>query len=406
MLARKASNLLDDFLKKGRSLNVSSNAGMKETMNFKNKRKIETPSQNKAIRKQKVHESTNKAYDEYAQLKESRQGSRKREPKTKRQRRIKTLKRQNNKRLEAERNSQAPQGFDRGASQKAQNDYFNLKDSRARNKAHNDYMDLKDARSSNQARTPKTQRQKDIKRLSRKNRKAREARIEKENQFDGQSANRSQKDYQNIRKERQARQAETPLTERQQRINELKGNNAERRQMEADHVQRQTDKAHGQVNRYKEQIQASRAETAETKRLAGGGARYGTGLNKEVQTTMYGEDMGRRFKANGGWSGVGRGAVQGAAMGGLAGGTVESMQGGDFWDGAKSGAMMGATGMAGLRGAKQATGAKTFFRGPNNIANTYSRQTEQYGVGVKALMMNNEMATKAKSVMNWRKKDQ
>jgi len=385
MLARKATNMLEDFLSKGRTLNVSSRQGMKDTMKFGNKSKIETPSQNKINRKQRIHNSTNKAYDEYAQLREARQGSRKRQPKTERQRRIKTLKRQNNKRRQGEEAQRT--GYNREASQKAQNDYFDLKEGRAANKE----------------RVPKTQRQKDIKRLSRKNRKAREARIEKENQFDGQAANRSQKDYQNLRKEREARQAETPLTPRQQRINDLKQGNNNRRQREQNIRDIEQQEREAQVNRYKDQINKSRAETAETARLAAGGGRYGTGLDEATQASMYGEDMGRRFKANGGWGGVGRGAVQGAAIGGLAGGTVESMQGGDFWDGAKSGAMMGATGMAGLRAAKQATGAEKFFRGPNNIASTYSRQTEQYGVGVKALMLNSEMAGKAKSVMNWRK---
>jgi len=173
----------------------------------------------------------------------------------------------------------------------------------------------------------------------------------------------------------------------------------EQKRIDAANAEAERLKPINQVQRYKDQINASRMET----HIRGGGARSGAGMSEEKQLGMMKEDIGTRFKGNGGWGGVGRGAVQGAAIGGLAGGTVESMQGGDFWDGAKSGAMMGATGMAGLRAAKQATGAKTMFRGENNIMNTYNRQTEQYGVGVKALMMNNRMANKAKDVMNWKK---
>lgn len=206
-----------------------------------------------------------------------------------------------------------------------------------------------------------------------------------------QSANQARENYFNRLDEKKQKKKDRRQENRQQR--------KEQKRIDAANAELERQKPINQVQRYKDQINASRMET----HIRGGGARSGAGMSEEKQLGMMKEDAKARFRGNGGWGGVGRGAVQGAAIGGLAGGTVESMQGGDFWDGAKSGAMMGATGMAGLRAAKQATGAKTMFRGENSIMNTYNRQTEQYGVGVKALMMNNRMANKAKDVMNWKK---
>lgn len=211
--------------------------------------------------------------------------------------------------------------------------------------------------------------------------------------------------YENFSQQRQ-QSADQARTNYFNRLDEKKTNKQNRRREARQTKQEEKRSNLERVQGYKDQIAKSRAETAHREHVKVGNGRSGAGMTEDAQLSMMKEDMGIRFKANGGLGGVGRGAVQGAAMGGVVGGSIESMQGGDFWDGAKSGAMMGATGMAGLRAAKQATGAQSYFRGNNNIMGTYNRQTEQYGVGVKALMMNNEMASKAKSVMNWRKRDQ
>lgn len=364
------------------------------------------------------------------------------------------------------RAAQGRKGFDRDAANKAQNDYFNLREARsasqapvgrtvrqqriqtksadsqqrvrsrgvdreASQKAQNEYFDLKEARANNQRGGGKTRRQQIIQEKSQASQARHAERMEQANDPRVQQSafNRLPEGYATASPKAQTAQynrgkSNNPVDQRREtsdayerfhqertqsadqarenyfnRLDEKKANKQQRRrdarQAKKDEQQGYRDRVQG----YKDQINASREET----RIRGGGARSGAGMTEEQQLSMMKEDIGTRFRGNGGWGGVGRGAVQGAAIGGLAGGTVESMQGGDFWDGAKSGAMMGATGMAGLRAAKQATGAKTLFRGENSIMNTYNRQTEQYGVGVKALMMNNRMANKAKDVMNWKK---
>lgn len=50
-------------------------------------------------------------------------------------------------------------------------------------------------------------------------------------------------------------------------------------------------------------------------------------------------------------------AIRGAAWGGVGGGTIESMQGGNFFDGAKQGAVNGAVGWTGYRMAMRGVGA-------------------------------------------------
>lgn len=110
-------------------------------------------------------------------------------------------------------------------------------------------------------------------------------------------------------------------------------------------------------------------------------------------------DMRRNFSEQGGINRVGVSALRGAAVGGVAGGTVESMQGGDFWDGAKSGAFYGATGMAGVRATRQAVGAQSYL-GKNGIMGTMKMNKEQYGVGVKDLMLNQQNVGRAKDMMN------
>lgn len=110
-------------------------------------------------------------------------------------------------------------------------------------------------------------------------------------------------------------------------------------------------------------------------------------------------DMRRNFAEQGGMSRVGVSALRGAAVGGVAGGTVESMQGGDFWDGAKSGAFYGATGMAGVRATRQAVGAQSYL-GKNGIMGTMRMNKENYGVGVKDLMLNQQNVGRAKDVMD------
>jgi len=155
-----------------------------------------------------------------------------------------------------------------------------------------------------------------------------------------------------------------------------------------------------QVDRYKSAIEQGRNDA---KVRAGGTSQRTAGMSDDDALGLMKQDMSHRFKSNGGMGGVGRSAVRGAVGGGVIGGSLESMQGGDFWDGAKSGALIGATGMAGARSLKQATGAQSYLRGEHNILNTYRKQTDNYGVGVKALMTNNRMVNKSKEVMDARK---
>lgn len=121
--------------------------------------------------------------------------------------------------------------------------------------------------------------------------------------------------------------------------------------------------------------------------------------NEQMRRNALSGDMRRNFAEQGGMSRVGVSALRGAAVGGVAGGTVESMQGGDFWDGAKSGAFYGATGMAGVRATRQAVGAQSYI-GKNGIMGTMKMNKENYGVGVKDLLLNQQNVGRAKDVIN------
>ena len=109
--------------------------------------------------------------------------------------------------------------------------------------------------------------------------------------------------------------------------------------------------------------------------------------------------MRRNFSEQGGINRVGVSALRGAVVGGVAGGGIESMQGGDFWDGAKSGAFYGATGMAGVRATRQAVGAQSYI-GKNGIMGTMKMNKENYGVGVKDLLLNQQNVGRAQDVIN------
>ena len=121
--------------------------------------------------------------------------------------------------------------------------------------------------------------------------------------------------------------------------------------------------------------------------------------NEQMRRNALSGDMRRNFAEQGGMSRVGVSALRGAAVGGVAGGTVESMQGGDFWDGAKSGAFYGATGMAGVRATRQAVGAQSYI-GKNGIMGTMKMNKENYGVGVKDLLLNQQNVGRAQDVIN------
>lgn len=102
-------------------------------------------------------------------------------------------------------------------------------------------------------------------------------------------------------------------------------------------------------------------------------------------------------------------AVQGAATGGLAGGTVEASQGGSFWDGAKQGAFNGAVGMTAVRGAKRMSGADSYMGktskgkgvmgGFNSMWKTTSNDSKVSGQAV-ALLNQTQRDGMTRAVMN------
>lgn len=85
--------------------------------------------------------------------------------------------------------------------------------------------------------------------------------------------------------------------------------------------------------------------------------------------------------------GVGRAGMKGAIIGAGTEGSIEYMSGGDFWEGAKGGAVKGAMVGAGFRTVKQRTGAQDYF-GDNGIRQTMAKQRDQYGAGVRSLLRN------------------
>lgn len=109
---------------------------------------------------------------------------------------------------------------------------------------------------------------------------------------------------------------------------------------------------------------------------------------------------------------AGNHAIRGAAWGAVGGGTMESMQGGSFWDGAKQGAVNGAVGWTGYRMGMKATGAssmnpfagnnKGLFSSASTMTRAYSKDAEVSGQAV-AILNNRQLAGTAQSVMNTRK---
>lgn len=112
---------------------------------------------------------------------------------------------------------------------------------------------------------------------------------------------------------------------------------------------------------------------------------------------------------------AGRHAVQGAAWGAVAGGTVEAAQGGSFWDGAKQGAFNGAAISVGARGLKRATGADSYMFGAKNgkqtiaaSANNMWRATNadpQISGQARAILQNRQMEGVSRAFMNQRKRE-
>lgn len=96
---------------------------------------------------------------------------------------------------------------------------------------------------------------------------------------------------------------------------------------------------------------------------------------------------------------MGRHAVQGAAWGAVAGGTLEAAQGGSFWDGAKQGAFNGAALSVGVRGLKNMSGAKSYFSGEQNIAKSASRMWNSTGGSDAAI------SKQAVALLNQRQRD-
>jgi hypothetical protein len=107
---------------------------------------------------------------------------------------------------------------------------------------------------------------------------------------------------------------------------------------------------------------------------------------------------------------VGRHAVQGGAIGGVAGGTIEAAQGGSFWDGAKQGAFNGAVGAAGVRSLKRATGADSYMFGKKNIFNSGGAMWRAHSTDAQvskqavSILTNNQTSGLARSFMNQSKK--
>lgn len=67
------------------------------------------------------------------------------------------------------------------------------------------------------------------------------------------------------------------------------------------------------------------------------------------------------------WRVFGRNAVQGAALGALAGGSISYLQGGDFWNGAMKGAFWGAGTLPVYNALRRATGAGLLPFGKNGL---------------------------------------
>ena len=107
---------------------------------------------------------------------------------------------------------------------------------------------------------------------------------------------------------------------------------------------------------------------------------------------------------------AGNHAIRGAAWGAVGGGSVEAMQGGSFWDGAKSGAVKGAVGWTGYRMGMKAVGAKGInpigkdglFNSGSNLYRSFSKDADVSGQAI-AILNNRQIEGVARSVMNQRK---
>lgn len=84
-------------------------------------------------------------------------------------------------------------------------------------------------------------------------------------------------------------------------------------------------------------------------------------------------------------------AVRGAIGGAAIGGTMEAVQGGSFWDGAKAGAVNGAVGWGGYRMGMRATGATSM----NPFAGINKKDPNNQGLVTAAGRMVNSMSTKS-----------
>lgn len=108
-------------------------------------------------------------------------------------------------------------------------------------------------------------------------------------------------------------------------------------------------------------------------------------------------------------------AVRGAAWGAVGGGTIESMQGGDFFDGAKQGAVNGAVGWTGYRMAMRGTGAKSLnpfakgnaagegqglFSAASNVSRAYSKDPEVARSAQKILSLRQSEAATQSATIN------
>lgn len=94
---------------------------------------------------------------------------------------------------------------------------------------------------------------------------------------------------------------------------------------------------------------------------------------------------------------AGKHAIQGAAAGAGIGGTIEAVQGGSFWDGAKQGAFNGAVGFTAIRSVKRAAGA-TGYVGQGGI-----RQSA--GNMVRSTSNDVEISRQASSLLNQKQRD-
>jgi hypothetical protein len=100
------------------------------------------------------------------------------------------------------------------------------------------------------------------------------------------------------------------------------------------------------------------------------------------------EEAVTRGGFSGAWSMAGHHAIRGAVVGAGVGGTTSALNGGSFWDGAKSGAFKGAVGYTGLRMGAAATGAENWINplaggGRGMVSGAYDMYAMTGGKNVK-----------------------